>query len=215
MTRSIITLACLLAFTNCLIAADPLPFKAGVAAKVITPGELMWMAGYGARTKPAEGKQHDLWAKALLIEDASGKRLVLVTTDLIGIPRSLGDEIASEVQSKYGIKRDEMMLTSSHTHCGPVLRDNLIDMYPLTPAEADKVAAYSKQLKTDLVELIGEAVKKPEPVTLKYAHGKASFAMNRREPTDKGIINGKNPAGPVDHSVPVLVVAGADGKPRA
>src|SRR5262249_51358064 len=60
-----------------------------------------------------------------------------------------------------------------------------------------------------------EALKKPEPVTLKFGHGKAAFAMNRREPTDKGIINGKNPAGPVDHTVPVLVVAGADGKPRA
>src|SRR5262245_4800084 len=52
------------------------PFKAGVATKVITPGEPLWMAGYGNRTKPAEGKQHDLKVKALALEDASGGVLV-------------------------------------------------------------------------------------------------------------------------------------------
>jgi putative membrane-bound dehydrogenase-like protein len=195
-------------------AADPV-FKAGVATRVITPAEPMWMAGYASRTKPAEGKLHDLYAKALVVEDAAGKRLVLVTTDLIGLPRTLSDEVAAEVQAKYGIRRDELMLTASHTHCGPVLRENLMDMYPLTPGEAEKITAYSRKLKDDLVAVVGDALKKPEPATLSFGHGKAAFAMNRREPTDKGIINGKNPAGPVDHTVPVLVVAGADGKPRA
>ena len=40
-------------------------YKAGVAKKVITPAEPMWMAGYAARNKPSEGKAHDLYAKAL------------------------------------------------------------------------------------------------------------------------------------------------------
>ena len=40
-------------------------WKAGVSVKVITPSEPMWMAGYGARNKPAEGKMHDLHVKAL------------------------------------------------------------------------------------------------------------------------------------------------------
>ena len=36
-----------------------------------------------------------------------------------------------------------------------------------------------------------------------------------REFTDKGVILGVNPRGPVDRSVPVLRVDGADGKARA
>ena len=40
-------------------------FKAGVASKVITPTEPMWMAGYASRNKPGEGKRHDLYVKAL------------------------------------------------------------------------------------------------------------------------------------------------------
>ena len=45
-------------------------WKAGAARIPITPEKLMWMAGYGARDKPAEGKETELWAKALVLEDA-------------------------------------------------------------------------------------------------------------------------------------------------
>src|SRR5262249_38598665 len=143
---------------NPCAVADP-AFKAGVATKVITPERPMWMAGYASRTKPSEGKIHDLYAKALCLEDSAGKRLVLVTTDLVGIPRYLSEQVSAEASKKFGIKREELMLTASHTHCGPVLRENLIDMYGLSPEEADKVAAYSKKLAGDLVEVIGAAVK--------------------------------------------------------
>ena len=107
------------------------------------------------------------------------------------------------------------MLTASHTHSGPVVRENLLDMYGLPREEMDKVEIYTKKLKADLVEVVGAAVKNLEPATLSFAHGNAAFAMNRREPTEKGIINGLNRTGPVDHTVPVLVVGGKDGKPRA
>ena len=67
-------------------------WKAGVASVVITPEQTMWMAGYAARTKHSEGKIHDLHAKTLALEDFQGTRLVIVTVDLIGIPRSMRDQ---------------------------------------------------------------------------------------------------------------------------
>jgi len=94
---------------------------------------------------------------------------------------------------------------------GPVIRENLISMYPLTKDDAAKVDRYTKQLKEDLVAVIGASLKTLKPVQLKYGAGRATFAMNRREPTAKGIINGRNPAGPVDRTVPVLAVETADG----
>ena len=54
-----------------------------------------------------------------------------------------------------------------------------------------------------------------EPVSLSYAIGRAHFALNRREPTAKGIKLGKNPAGPTDESVPILRVIDQSGKPMA
>src|SRR5438105_1566161 len=80
-------------------AAEPTAgWKAGVAKVAITPEHLMWMSGYAARTKPAEGKLHDLWAKALVLEDSQGQRGVLVTMDLVGIPRDLSVTVCSELQ---------------------------------------------------------------------------------------------------------------------
>ena len=49
--------------------------KAGFAKIVITPEQNVWMAGYANRAKPAEGKIHDLYAKALAIEDSRGGRV--------------------------------------------------------------------------------------------------------------------------------------------
>src|SRR5262245_15925407 len=44
-------------------------WKAGTARAAITPKTSMWMSGYAARTKPSQGVVHDLWAKALALED--------------------------------------------------------------------------------------------------------------------------------------------------
>src|SRR5580704_12994370 len=80
-------------------AAEPAAatWKAGVAKVNITPEKLMWMSGYGDRTKPAQGKLTDLWAKALVLEDPDGKRVVLVTMDLVGIPRDLSQAVCAEL----------------------------------------------------------------------------------------------------------------------
>ncbi len=213
--KTLLAIIAVIALATSLHAADAPAYKAGVATAVITPKDAVWMAGYASRTKPAEGKAHDLHAKALCLEDATGKRLVLVTTDLIGIPRSLGDAVAVAAEKQFGIKRDELVLSASHTHCGPVVRENLIDMYPMSKDDGARVEAYTKELQRQLIDVIGRSVKDMEPVSLKYGAGKAGFAMNRREPTEKGVINGRNPAGPVDHTVPVLAVEKADGKPLA
>jgi hypothetical protein len=193
----------------------PAPFKAGVATKVITPAEPLWMAGYGSRTKPAEGKEHDLHVKALAVEDAAGTTLVLVTSDLIGIPRGFAEKVSAEVERKAGLPRERLMLTSSHTHCGPVLDGNLMDMYPMSAEQKEQVVRYTDRLAGWTVETILAALADRKPARLSHGSGTARFAMNRRQPTATGFINGRNPEGPVDHQVPVLRVEGADGSLRA
>src|SRR5262249_54799222 len=81
-------------------------WKAGVAKVNITPDKLMWMSGYGNRTKPAEGKLQDLWAKALVLEDAQGHRGVFLTMDLVGIDRELSVAVRDELKKKYGLGRE-------------------------------------------------------------------------------------------------------------
>src|SRR5438552_3570560 len=50
-------------------------WKAGVARRVITPAEPMWLAGWAVRKEPARGTLTDLYAKALALEDDQGSRL--------------------------------------------------------------------------------------------------------------------------------------------
>jgi neutral ceramidase len=190
-------------------------WKAGVATRVITPAEPMWMAGYANRNKPAEGKLQDLYVKALALEDPAGGRLVLLTSDLVGLPRDVSEAVAAEVGKKIGLPRERLMLTCSHTHCGPVIRDNLAGMYEMPEEYARKIGPYTERLRGWMVEVIVAALADLRPARLAAGKGTARFAVNRREPTPRGIINGTNPKGPVDHDVPVLRVTSPDGKLRA
>jgi hypothetical protein len=196
-------------------AADPLAFKAGVAAAVITPTGPLWMGGYSSRNHPAEGKEIDLYVKALALEDPAGRRLVLLTTDLLGLPRGVSAAVAEDVRRRTGLPRGRLMLTSSHTHCGPVLTGLLSDMYDMPPDQVQKVNAYTDQLRGRMVTTVVKALADLTPARLAVGKGTAPFAVNRRKLTPHGVINDANPSGPVDHDVPVLRVSTPAGKLRA
>jgi len=189
-------------------------YKAGIATQTITPTEPIYLTGYANRTHPSEGVVHDIKAKALAIEDRSGGKVVIVTTDLIGLPRSITDAIAARVQKDHGIDRSRLIINSSHTHTGPLIAHNLELMFDLKPDEQRVVDEYSRKLTADLVAVIGKAIQSMEPADLWFGNGHAHFAINRREPTPKGVRIGLNPSGPIDPDVPVLKVTSADGKVR-
>jgi len=88
--RSLVA-CCLLActFSTHYLQAAELLWKAGIAKANITPSQALWLAGYGGRDKPADGKVMELWIKVLALEDARGHRAVILTSDLLGIPQSI------------------------------------------------------------------------------------------------------------------------------
>ena len=192
-----------------LAASD---YKAGVGRVIITPEKPIYLSGYGNRTHASEGVIQDLWAKALAIEDRKGARVVIVSTDLIGLPRGIADTVAARVLKEYGIDRAHLVLNSSHTHTGPLLRGNLELMFDLSPEDSQVVSDYSAKLVENLVAVVGAALKDLVPVDLSFGNGRATFAINRREPTPKGVKIGENPKGPTDFDVPVLKVTAAGGK---
>ena len=192
-----------------LLAAE---FEAGVARVNITPPTPFWMSGYAARTHPSEGVMQQLWAKALALQDPRGHRVVLVTTDLIGIPRDLSDEVFARAREQYKLDRSELVLSCSHTHCGPAVGRNLSVLFDFNAGDEEKVQRYSDELCGKLIRLIGEALKARQPAALAFGQGASDFGINRREPTGAGFRIGVNTNGPVDHSVPVLRVTAPDGK---
>jgi neutral ceramidase len=226
--RSLNVMFCILIFTVSALLRPPCAradqgladFKAGIASTVITPDEPMWMAGYAARNKPSEGKIHDLNAKALALEDTQGTRLIMVTVDLIGIPRPTRDWFEKQVKQRYNIGPEALVLSASHTHSGPVVRESRYSiygntLYGLSPEQIRQSNQYVDDLQQKILDLIGQAIDNLAPATLGYCHARAGFAMNRRLPTETGVRNSPNPDGPVDHDVPILRIDGPNGKLRA
>ena len=93
--------------------AQDATWKAGVAKTIITPQTGVWLAGYGSK-RPPDGKLHDLWMKALALEDPKGQRVVLVTSDFQGVPKEMSDRVFAQLEKKLKLQRHQVMITFSH-----------------------------------------------------------------------------------------------------
>lgn len=193
-------------------------WKAGVAKRVITPEKAVWLAGYGSK-RPPDGKLHDLWLKALALEDAAGHRAVLVTSDFQGVPKSMSDRVFDQLRQKFGLERQQVMLTFSHNHCGPRLGDDLVDYYPVEAEQVELVNQYTALMVTRVVEMVGEALANLAAASLQIGAGHSTFAVNRRNNVEADVpallAKGTPLVGPVDHAVPVMTVTRPDGRLEA
>jgi hypothetical protein len=198
--------------------AEERGWKAGVAKASITPTEPLWGAGYASRTNTIHATAMDLWVKALAIEDANGRRGVIVTSDLLGIPQSIYRHVCSALQIHAGLSPDQVVLSASHTHCSPVLRGALLDVYPFDESALPGIERYSGELEAKIVGVVTQALANLGPARVVAGQGTTAFAVNRRNNAESNvpalIADGKL-NGPVDHSVPVLAVYGADGGLKA
>ena len=190
-------------------------WKAGVARVVITPDQPVWMAGYASRTRPAEGKLHDLWAKALFLEDARGNQSLLVTMDLCSLSKPVADQVKAGIRQKLGLDDADVILSWTHTHSGPVVTDALKDVYPLDEAEKLKIDRYSESLVRMVVDLAVKARQDLKPASLSSGNGVVRFQVNRRSNREALVPGLHELKGPHDPAVPVLKVADANGAIKA
>ncbi len=195
--------------------AAPDAWMAGVAKTDITPQEPMWAAGYAARNRETKETLHPLWVKALALEDAEGNKAVLLTTDILGFPKTVSDRIRDRLKEGLGLERADIILSASHTHSGPVIGDSLLGIYPLDDPGIDKVKRYAAWLEDQVVATAQAAFESLKPAQLSSANGVCRFAVNRRNNNQAAIEETHNINGPVDHAVPVIQVAGETGPPLA
>jgi len=189
--------------------SEELPWKAGTAKMIITPEKQVWLAGYGYKREPEE-ILHDLWVKALVLEDRNGQRSALVTSDLMGIPQYMYESISLKLMNQFHLERSQVLLTFSHNHCAPRLHEDLVDYYPKDSMQNELVREYSDQLEKKIIETVAHSFGDLSPARLMMGEGSASFAVNRRNNVESDVPEllqtGRPLAGPVDHSVPVLAI---------
>ena len=210
-----ISILALFLFVPTSALAQPHEWQAGVSKVVITPEQPVWMAGYASRSRPSEGKVHDLYARVLALQDNRGNRVVIVTTDHLGIPREMGEAIASAVAQQYQIPRANLVLSSSHTHSGPVPERKLEGAYFLDAEQQSAVVRTTSWTVAKIVTAVGLALRQLSPAVISFGRTEATFGMNRRVEKNGRFVFGANKDGVKDDDVPVLRVAAPDGTLRA
>ncbi len=199
----------------------PPSWKAGTATVVITPERPLTLLGYTDRKGPFEGVADDLSARALALEDAQGRRAVLVAADLVAFQSAIvTDAVTRRIAERTGLGRERLIFNASHTHTGPVvsLDPNLklnVAHPDMTPEQAEATIAYTRRLQDQLVDLVERALASLRPAKLSWAAGRTKVPTSRRLPKSGGVVMVPNPAASVDDAVPVLRVDSPEGKPLA
>jgi hypothetical protein len=182
--------------------------RAGVAKVDITPTQPCLMSGYGGRTNLSTGVHDPLSARAVAFEH-DGKRLVLVSSDIIGYYKTV-DHMRGAILDACKLKPEELALTAIHTHAAP------------TPSlEPEKThpnnVEYTKTLCAQLIKLVSEALAGLKPARVGVGIGASPVGINRRERMpDNTIRLGRNPSGSTDKDVQVLQIREQSGeKPLA
>lgn len=191
--------------------------QVGVASIDITPDEPIRLTGYGNRTEPTSEIRQRLRAKALAISEGRGRPAVLITADLVGVPRRITDDLARRL-SKAGVRRELLAIAATHTHTGPLVDGTLPFIFgmPVPPEQQAASARYTSQLVDRLERVARSALDDRKPARLSWGVGRVAFAANRRVLKDgKWTAFGVNPEGPVDHDLPVLAVRDPGGLLRA
>src|SRR5262249_50865234 len=140
---------------------------------------------------------------------------VLVTSDLIGFPAAVAEPICERIHKAIGLKREQILLNSSHTHTGPILSLDPRPRDSLSVGDALRTVDYTKSLQDKVVDVVVKATTNLQPARLSWGAGVVDFVMNRREFTPNGVILGVNARGLADRTVPVLRVDTPEGKVRA
>ena len=181
---------------------------AGIAKIDITPEKPVKMAGYGARTALSTDVHDPLSARVVAFEN-DGRRLVLVSSDLIGYYGGTAEHMRKVIVDELQLKPSELFLSAIHTHDGPALTLSEEKGHPNN-------VEYTKALEGRLVQVIREALGRMVPVRIGAGVGYSPVGMNRRELVfdrtgNSSIRLGRNPYGPTDKEVLVMKLAKPDG----
>jgi len=171
----------------------------GAAERDITPAGSVFLYGYPHVPRMSTGVHDPLLASAIFLDDGRCP-VVFVACDLIWLPRDLTIRAAGRIEQLTGVPAGHVIVTATHTHSGPVttrMISNEAD--PVVPAPD---GAYLDRLEECIVEAARLAHADARPATVRLGRADAAgVGTNRRDP-----------AGPADLELPVLVArARSDG----
>jgi neutral ceramidase len=171
--------------------------RAGVCRVDITPPLGVEPGAWRLRTGRADGVDEPLLAQALVLDDGR-RRIAIVATDLLWMPRHTAEATRRRIAELTGIPADAVLLNASHNHSAPVLLE------PDSVRAAVRTAGlegYAAALPDRLAGAVYGANVRRQAAAVGAGVGQASgVSVNRVDPRRS-----------VDDTVTVLRVDGEDG----
>ena len=99
--------------------------KIGYHKVAVTPPIGVPMAGYAARKDVSKGVHDELYARCIVLRERENV-FALVSHDLIGVSRPLYRKVLEKIKDT-GLSEENLAMTASHTHSGPVLTDKVVE----------------------------------------------------------------------------------------
>ena len=180
----------------------------GVGGEDITPPVGIYLAGFAARTEPSTAVYHPLKANAIAIDDGNDP-LIIASAEILGFYEHT-EEVRSRISALTGVVPANIVLSGSHTHCGPCIRE--MDRHRHGDLDED----YIERLLASVTRCAKTAWETRSPARLRFGHGHCDIAVSRRKSDGKGGVEWKpGPGAPHDHEVPVLAVESPEGELRS
>ena len=170
--------------------------EAGAAAVDISPVGSQFLYGYPHVARYSTGVHDPLMSSALYLSDGHN-RVLFVANDIIFVPKALVQRARQRIAAATGVPAANIMITATHTHSGPMTLRNL-------SCEADDAVPepdpqYVRSFEDGLVTAAEKACAAARPAQWGRAIADSTgVGTNRRDPT-----------GPSDPQVPVVVVRDA------
>lgn len=174
---------------SAVAAARPSPLKVGAAKVDVTPTE-------GQLPKNFRGVLDHIYARAIVVENGTS-RAAMVTVDAGAIPGPIWQQVSARVARELRIPPERLLLTATHTHSVPFVRD----------------ASYPDQI----FEAVRKAAAAVRPAQMAFGTGVSYINVNRNiiDPKTHRWWEGPNYDGPSDKTVAVLRFETPKGDPIA
>ena len=177
----------------------------GTAKACITPPLGTWMAGYGFRTKPCESISEDLYIRVHVHRFEDGQ-IVYIYADLAHWDNLVVRDARRLLQERYGLQPGELVFMASHTHCGPMVGHDSL--------EVQEDVNYTAHVLSQIVSAVGEALRDLTPVHMTRYNGRCLQNVYRRVWENGQVLMMPNYEIPADRNLTVLVLRDDAGQVR-
>ncbi len=169
----------------------------GSGKDIITPDIKMHMGGYASIFGKYMNTIHDdLYVKTFIMQD-DGNTVVLISLDLIFHDYDLTLKIGEYVQDRYQICKDNVFLTYTHNHAGPVTRG-------YDPAQVDP--KYEAFLESRIKSCVDRAFLNMFDGEIYFSSIEGNWNINRRRKENDVVVGGPNPLGIKDNKMNILKI---------